>query len=102
MPNAYVVAARAVAVACAAASHFVKIESLSPRLVVVPKDLFEQAFENIGILDDDALRNFRQVLRATAPEEAAKTVEKMPLSPAVVIENVVNLVEAAIETGGEV
>jgi hypothetical protein len=100
MPTAYIVAARAVAIACAGASHFVKIESLSPDLVVVPDDLFEQAFENVGILDADALRNFKAILRATAPDEAAKTIQTMSLSKSVVIGNVVSIVEAAIESGG--
>jgi|ERR1051326_2616944 hypothetical protein len=100
MPGAFIVAARAVAIACATVSHLVRVDQISPNLVTVPPDLFDKSFAEIGILDDDAVRNFRQVLDHLAPDAAHSAVEQTPLSPSVNIGAVVNLVEAAIEAGG--
>lgn len=100
MPGAFILAARAVATACAAVTHLVRITQLSPSLVTVPADLFDKTFGDVGILDDDAVRNFRQVLDQLVPDVARAAVEQTPLSPAVNIGTVVNLVEAAIDAGG--
>jgi hypothetical protein len=100
MPGAFIIAARAVAMACATVSHLVRVVQVAPTLVTVPPDLFDKSFAEVGILDDDAIRNFRQVLDQLVPAEARNAVEQTPLSPSVNIGTVVNLVEAAIEAGG--
>ncbi len=100
MPGAIIVAARAVAMACATVSHLVRVTQVSPVLTTVPEDLFDKTFAEVGILDDDGIRNFRQVLDTLVPAQARSTVEKTPLSPNVNIGTVVSLVEAAIEAGG--
>jgi hypothetical protein len=101
MPGAFIVAARAVAIACATVSHLVRVVQVSPNLVTAPADLFDRSFSEVGILDDDGIRNFRQVLDHLVPDPAHSAVEQTPLSPAVNIGTVVNLVEAAIEAGDQ-
>ncbi|SRR5258707_8313526 len=99
MPDASVVAARAVAMACASASHLVRVIQVAPDLKTSPIDLFDKTFAEVGILDDDGIRNFRQLLDAIVPDEAKNAVEQTPLSPDVNIGVVADLVTAAIEAG---
>lgn len=102
MPGAIVIASRAVAMACAAISHLVRVVQLGPpKLITVPADLFDKTFAEVGILDDDGIRNFRVALDHLVPDAAHAAVEQTPLSPDVNIGTVVSLVEAAIEAGGE-
>lgn len=100
MPGASIVAARAVAMACASASHLVRVIQVAPDLVTSPADLFDKTFAEVGILDADGIRNFRQLLDTLVPDSAKDTIERTPLSPNVNIGVFTDLVTAAIQAGG--
>jgi len=100
MPGASIVAARCVALACASASHLVRVIQVAPDLITAPPGLFEMTFAEVGILDDAGIRNFRQLLDAVVPEEAKDAVERCALGPSVNIGVVADLVTAAIQAGG--
>ncbi|HJX84183.1 MAG TPA: hypothetical protein VJ723_07560 [Candidatus Angelobacter sp.] len=100
MPGASIIAARAVAIACKDASDLVTVIQLDPDLITDPADLFDKTFAEVGIVDNDGIRNFRQFLDALVPKEAKNAVEQAALSPGVKVGTVADLVSAAIQAGG--
>ena len=88
-------ASKAVAIACAATTTFVKILSLKP-FKLSPNNLFKLRFKEVGVLDKTQIEAFRQTLVALLPEELRTDVEKMDLSAEIIIGLVVDHVEALL------
>jgi hypothetical protein len=89
-------AAKSVAIACAATTTFVKVLSFKP-FKVSPNNLFKLTFDSIGITSDAQIEAFRQTLITLLPDELLKDLEKMDLSPGIIIGLVVDHVEALLD-----
>jgi hypothetical protein len=89
-------AAKAVAIACAASTTFVKVISLKP-FVLSPNDLFELTFSSVGIISDAQMEAFRHTLVTILPEVLIGDLEKMDLAPGIVIGLVVDHIEALLD-----
>jgi hypothetical protein len=88
-------AAEAVAIACATATTFVKILDFE-NFTVSPDNLLELQFKEVGIDDDSKITIFRQALIKILPDKLMGDLQKMDLSPGVVIKLAMNHVEALI------
>lgn len=88
------IAERAVAVACATTTNFVKIISLSP-LELTPSGLGDLTFKQIGLFDDAQMEAFRATLIQFLPNLSDDLIN-MPLSTGILIVLVVNHVEALL------
>jgi|SRR5262252_10081160 len=89
-------AAKAVAIACAASTTFVKVIKFKP-FVVSPNDLFKLSFSSVGLTSNAQLEAFRQTLIAVLPDELTGDIEKLDLASGIVIGLVVDHIEALLD-----
>ncbi|HET9530733.1 MAG TPA: hypothetical protein VFQ92_10295 [Blastocatellia bacterium] len=89
-------AIKAVAIACAATTTFVKIIGHKP-FKVSPNNLFKLSFSSVGIVSDAQLEAFRQTLISILPDELRGDLQRMDLSPGIIIGLVVDHVEALLD-----
>lgn len=89
-------AIKAVAIACAATTTFVKILTFKP-FKVSPNNLFKLTFKSVGIISDAQIEAFRHTLIALLPDSLMADLQKMGLSPEIVIGLVVDHVEALLD-----
>ncbi|HKQ05007.1 MAG TPA: hypothetical protein VJ464_07750 [Blastocatellia bacterium] len=89
MPTPGEIADRAVAIACATTSGFVKIQKLDP-LIVSPAGLSELAFQDVGIVNDAQIQAFIDTLAHLLPELAGGIMQ-ITASPSTVIGDVADL-----------
>ena len=85
----------AVASACAVASNFVKVLSMTP-LQVLPSNLFLSTFAAVGVNDDAHLSTFQTSLVSLVPPAIQGAVQATGLSTGLQIGLVVNQVDALI------
>lgn len=88
-------ASKAVAIACASTTTFVKIISFSP-FKVSPNNLMKLRFKEVGIISDAQMEAFRQTLIHLLPDELMGDLQKMELSPEIIIRLVVDHVTALL------
>ena len=91
------IAEKTVAIACAATTQFVKVDGLND-LSVKPAKLFELRFKEVGIINDAQIQAFKQALIHILPNQLVGGVERMEVSPDIVIGLVVNLVEDLLQS----
>ena len=89
-------AAKAVAIACAASTTFVKIVKMSP-FVVAPNDLFKKTFSSVGITSDAQLEAFRHTLIEILPNSMLGDLLAMDLGHGIEIGLVVDHIEALLD-----
>ena len=85
----------AVASACAEASNFVKVISITP-LQILPDNLFLSTFAAVGINDDAHLATFQATLVGLAPDAVKSGAQQIGLSTGLQIGLVVNHIDALI------
>ena|SRR5258706_1572173 len=88
-------AAESVCIACSAATTFVKITDFE-NFTVSPNNLLDLRFSDVGIDDDGKLTIFRKTLISILPDELLGDLQKMDMSPVIVIKLVMNHVEALL------
>jgi hypothetical protein len=88
-------ALKTVAIACAASTTFVKIVNMNP-FEVAPQNLSLLTFRSVGIVTSAQMEAFRATLIQLLPETLVSDLEKMELSPDLVIRLVANHVEALL------
>jgi hypothetical protein len=88
-------ALKAVAVACAATTTFVKVISFNP-FEVSPENLTLLTFRSVGIISDAQMAAFRATLIEILPDSLMSNLQQMDLSPDLVIRLVANHVEALL------
>lgn len=89
-------AAKAVAIACATSTTFVKVITFKP-FAVPPDDLFKMSFSSIGVTSNAQIEAFRHTLIAVLPDTLTGAIEKLDLAPGIVIGLVVDHVEALLD-----
>lgn len=89
-------ATKAVAIACATTTTFVKVLSFKP-FKISPNNLFKLAFNAVGIISDAQIEAFRHTLITVLPDELMGDLQKMDLAPDLVIGLVVDHVEALLD-----
>lgn len=89
-------AIKAVAIACASSTSFVKIITFKP-FNVSPNNLFQLTFVSVGIISDAQMEAFRHTLITLLPTELMADLQGMDLSPGMVIGLLVDFVEALLD-----